>query len=361
MTAQAYQNLAKVLDTLPNGFPATDSGVEIKLLEKIFLPEEAALFCDLRLTSETPEQIAERTGRPLEGLSEQLHTMWRKGQVFGVDFGEVQVFKMLPWVFGIYEFQLKRMDREFAELCEEYSPVFGKQFFANKPQLMQVIPVEKEIKSTQEALPYERISTLIESGLSFAVNDCICKKEKELLEKPCDKPVEVCMGISPIPGIFEGDHPWGGRPISKAEAYEILEKAEEAGLVHMTSNVENGQFYICNCCGCCCGVLRSINELGISEAVNSHYYAVIDADSCENCGLCAEERCQIHAITQGADAYEVIQDKCIGCGLCVTACPTEAIRLERKTEDECVSPPVNEDTWFEMRGDLRGVDFSKFQ
>ena len=131
-----YQKLSKVLDTLPNGFPQTESGVEIKLLKKIFTPEEADLFCDLRLSFETPEQVAERTGRPLEGLSDILKTMWDKGQLFGVDFGEVQIYKMLPWVFGIYEFQLKRMDREFAELCEEYNPVFAKQFFENTPQLM---------------------------------------------------------------------------------------------------------------------------------------------------------------------------------------------------------------------------------
>ena len=63
MTDDAYHKLAKVLDTLPNGFPATKNGIEIKILKKIFTPEEADLFCDLRLTPETAEQIAERTGR----------------------------------------------------------------------------------------------------------------------------------------------------------------------------------------------------------------------------------------------------------------------------------------------------------
>jgi len=70
MSDEIYHKLAKVLDTLPNGFPATESGVEIRLLKRIFQPEQAELFCDLRLTFETVEQIAERTGRPLEGLEE---------------------------------------------------------------------------------------------------------------------------------------------------------------------------------------------------------------------------------------------------------------------------------------------------
>jgi len=64
---KSNQKLAKVLDTLPNGFPATASGIEIKLLKKVFTAEQADLFCDLRLSFETALDIAQRTGRPLEG------------------------------------------------------------------------------------------------------------------------------------------------------------------------------------------------------------------------------------------------------------------------------------------------------
>lgn len=360
MTAVVYQKLAQVLDTLPNGYPATDSGVELRLLEKIFTPEEAELFCDLRLTYETPEQVAERTGRSIEGLSEKLNAMWKRGQIFGIDFGEVQVYRMLPWVFGIYEFQLNRMDREFAELCEEYNPVFGKQFFENKPQLMQVVPVEKEIEAHQTALPYERVSAIIEKGQSFGLNPCICKKEKQLLDKGCDKPLEVCLAIAPVPGVFD-NHPLIKKAITKEEAYEVLRISEEAGLVHMISNVEDEHYYICNCCGCCCGVLRSMNEFGVTEAVNASYYAEIDEALCVACGVCADERCQVQAIAESGDAYAVIQSKCIGCGLCVSTCPSEAIQMVRKPQAEIKSPAKNEKEWFKLRGDARGVDFQVYQ
>lgn len=356
MSDTIYHKVARVLDTLPNGYPATDGGVEIRLLEKIFTPEEADLFCELRLTFETPEQIAERTGRPLDGLSEKLNAMWLHGQIFGIDFGEVQVYRILPWVFGIYEFQLNRMDREFAEMCEEYSTVFGKQFFANKPQLMQVVPIQTELDNNQTSLPYEQVSAIIENGQSFGLNPCICKKEKHILDKGCDKPVDVCLSIAPIPGVFD-DHPMIAKAISKEEAYDVLRKSEEAGLVHLTSNVETGHYYICNCCGCCCGVLGAINELGINEAIYSSFYAEIDADLCVSCGLCADERCQIAAIEEGDDVYHVLREKCIGCGLCITTCPSEAIRLVRKEESEIVTPPKDEQMWFKKRGELRGVDF----
>ncbi len=357
---EIYYKLAKVLDTLPNGFPATKDGLEIKLLKKIFTPEEADLFCDLRLKFETPEQIAERTGRPLQGLEDMLVRMWKeRGQVFGIDFGTVKVFKMIPWAFGLYEFQLNRMDKEFVELSEQYSPIYGAQFFANKPQLMQVLPIEKEISHIQQTLPYEQVSTIIENGQSFAVAECVCKKEQGILGHPCTKPVEVCMAIAPVPGVFDNYH-WG-RAISKQEAYEILRTAEEVGLVHLTYNVKQGHFFICNCCSCCCGVLRAINQLGISDAANSYFYAEINPDDCTSCGICKEERCQVNAIKEGDNAYEVIRDRCIGCGLCVSTCPTEAIKLTRKPSDQITPPVDDENAWFEERGNKRGVDFSKYK
>ncbi|UCG05298.1 MAG: 4Fe-4S binding protein [Desulfobacterales bacterium] len=360
MSDDVYYQLAKVLDTLPNGFPAAEDGLEIKLLKKIFRPQDADLFCDLRLSFETAEQIAQRTGRPLDGLDAHLTEMWERGQIFGVNFGSVRVFKMVPWAFGIYEFQLHHLDRELAEMCEEYMKAYyGPQFFENSPPLMQVVPIEKEIQATHEALPYEKVSTIIENGKSFMVQDCICKKEQGLLDNPCDRPLEVCMAIAPIEGIFDT---YGyGRILAKQEAYDLIRKCEEDGLVHLTWNVESGHSFICNCCGCCCGVLRSINEWGILNAVNSYYFAEINSDECAACGTCADERCQVNAIEEGEEFYRVITERCIGCGLCVTTCPSEAIQLVRKPTEELVAPPKDEMDWFEKRGRLRGVDFSQYK
>ena len=359
MSDDVYHRLARVLDTLPNGFPATESGIEIQLLKKIFRPEDVDLFCDLRLNWETAQQIAERTGRSLADLEDHLAEMQQSGQIFGVDVGGVKIFKMIPWAFGIYEFQLDRMDRELAEICEAYAKVYGDQFFKNQPQLMQVVPVEKEIQATHEALPYEKVSSIIETGKSFHVQDCICKKEQGLLDNPCNRPLEVCLAIAPIEGVFDDRR--NGRILSRQEAYALIDKCEEDALVHLTWNVKSGHFFICNCCGCCCGVLRSINEWGISNAVNSYYLAEIDPEACAACGTCADERCQVNAIEEGEDAYSVIKEKCIGCGLCVSTCPSEAIQMVRKQPEEIVPPPKDEMDWYEKRGNLRGVDFSKYK
>jgi Fe-S-cluster-containing hydrogenase component 2 len=360
MSDAIYDRLAEVLNTLPNGFPRTESGVEIKLLKKMFEPDEAELFCELKLNFENVEQIAKRTGRPAADLEKKLDAMWRRGLAFGVSLGGMRIYKMMPWVFGLYEFQIDRMDREFVELCEAYMPYFGAQFFRHEPALMRTIPIEEKLTDSQEALSYDRVSAIIENGRDFAVNDCICKKEQRMMDRGCDKPLEVCLAVAPVAGVFD-DHPWG-RKISKAEAYAVLRKAEEGGLVHLSRNVVNGQDFICNCCGCCCGVLRSINEFKIDPSllIKSNYFARIDQDLCTQCGVCADERCQVKAVVEEDGAYRVIESQCIGCGLCVTTCPTDAVTLVAKQPSARELPPENEDQWFEKRAQARGVDYSRY-
>jgi len=359
MTAAIYRKLATVLDTLPNGFPSTPDGLEIKLLQKIFTEDEAELFCDLKLSPETPQQIAERTGRPLEGLEAQLTSMCKRGEILGVELGGATLFAMMPWAVGIFEFQINRMDREFCELCEEYAKYFGPQLLLQQPHIMQTVPIGERIAAKQQALPYVEVSSIIENGKAFRVNTCICKKERGILDSPCKKPTEVCLAVSPVADaevIFD----WG-RAISKEQAYQLLRDAEAAGLVHLTSNVGSGHNFICNCCGCCCGILRPMNEFGLTGVVNSHFYAEIDTDDCNNCGVCVDERCQVKAIEQTDLSYRVIKARCIGCGLCVTACPTDAIRLLHKPQDEIIVPPESQHHWNDLRAQARGTDYTAYK
>jgi Na+-translocating ferredoxin:NAD+ oxidoreductase subunit B len=360
MNDSVYKKLALVLDTLPNGFPETDSGVEIRLLKKIFNHEQAEMFCELRLTMETADEIATRTGRDSGQTSGLLETMREDGQVFSVKFGDIRWYKMMPWVFGIFEFQNDRMDREMAFLMEEYQPFFEKSFSSLTPQLMQVLPIEEEIGEFHEALPFEKISALIEQSQSFKVMDCVCKKKMSLTGHACDRPMQVCMAMAPIPDAFD-DYD-SGRIITRKRAYDLLKETEDLALVHLTYNMQHGRIFICNCCSCCCGVLLSINKYNVpaAQVVNSMYFAEIDADVCSGCGICALERCQVKAVIPG-ETYRVIKERCIGCGLCISTCPASAVKLVRKLESEIVVPPLTENEWFEERGKNRGVDFSEYK
>jgi Na+-translocating ferredoxin:NAD+ oxidoreductase RNF subunit RnfB len=108
-------------------------------------------------------------------------------------------------------------------------------------------------------------------------------------------------------------------------------------------------------------VLRAINNFNLTNVVNAHYYAEIDEDLCNNCMVCVDERCQVKAIEETEDAFQVIRERCIGCGLCITTCAAEAVRLVRKPESEIIHPPKDMDAWNEERARQRGVDYSDYR
>lgn len=357
MKGQVYADLRRLLDTLPNGYPSTDNGVELKILQKVFTEEEAGLFQKLRLNFETTEQISERTGIDLQYLKKVLPEMTDRGQLFGVHLGPVSMYKLLPFVFGIYEFQLNRLDREFVDLFEEYLDIaFGKEFFGHAPAFMKVIPVGIDVPGGSVIEPFESVAQLIESAKSWGVRDCICKKSKALDGHRCDKPMEVCLSFAPIEHAF--DNAKGTRALTKEDAHGILKMAEEAGLVHMTSNTRSGHFYVCNCCKCCCHPLRQFNLNRKNAAAKSNYVAVVDIDLCKACGTC-KDRCQAGAIE--VDDFSMIGD-CIGCGLCSTTCPSGAIKMVRKGANDLPGVPENELEWFRQRAESRGIgnDYEKY-
>jgi electron transport complex protein RnfB len=95
--------------------------------------------------------------------------------------------------------------------------------------------------------------------------------------------------------------------------------------------------------------------------INSHFYAEIDPGLCTACGICADERCQVKAIDVVDGSYRVNITKCIGCGLCVTACAPEAAKLIHKSREELMPPPRDQMDWYEKRATARGVDFSAYK
>lgn len=357
MNDSVYLELRKMLDVIPNGFPATESGVEIRLLKKIFTEEEARLATRLKFKFETPAAISQRTGIDKEYLEAMLHKMRKNGQLFGLRLGGTSYYKLMPFIFGIYEFQVSRMDEELAMLVKEYmEQAFINEFFTRNPPLHKVIPIGIDVHDESRIEPYESVVKLIEGAKSWAVQDCICKKNKALIGERCDKPMEVCLAFAPVEHVFDNND--YGRPITKDEAYRILKLSEDAGLVHQTSNTASGHIYICNCCKCCCGLLSSYVNISKNAVAKSNYIAVVDKDLCTSCGVCAD-RCQADAIE--VNEYAHVKD-CIGCGLCVSTCQSEAIKLVRRESQDQADVPRDEIEWWEKRACDRGIgdEYKKF-
>lgn len=354
MSEDVYRKLAQRLDAIPNGFPATESGVELRLLAKIFAPEEAALASVMRLTREPAADIAARAGVDPKTAYRILKGMVRKGQI-RLKKGKGQLlFGLMPFAIGIYEFQLPRMDAEMAALFEEYyQETRGGITTQAVPALHRVVPVEEAIPFALEIFPFERASQLLEEAKSWGVTNCICRVQQCLIGKGCDHTVENCMVFSPIEGAFDGSE--GVRAIGREEALRILSETEEEGLVHTIGNYRDGHSYMCNCCTCCCGILRSVAEFGIPTAIaHSGFHAVVDAEVCIGCGDCVE-RCQFEALSVPEEVCEVAYARCVGCGVCVIACPADALHLERRPEGEVPSPPADIKEWMNQRAHERGI------
>ena len=120
MSQNPYQMLALRLDSLPNGFPPTDDGVELRLLAELFTPQEARLAAQLRLSWEIPEQIAARIGADPQVLREQLKSMARRGLIKAGRVEGGLGYGLMPFVVGIYEMQVERLDADLAQLFEDY-------------------------------------------------------------------------------------------------------------------------------------------------------------------------------------------------------------------------------------------------
>jgi len=351
MSDEIYSRLANALDRLPNGFPRTESNVELRILRIIYSPEEAELASQLTGTYESIDQISARAEQPADEVSKQLFKMARKGMTWLDKKDGNVLFRLAPFVVGVYEASLHLMDHDLAHLTEEYFNNGGvKGIMGVEPALHRVVPAQAAVK-TEQILPYDDVRAILLKSKTFNVRDCICRVMKDEIGEPCEYPTHVCLNFSEIERAApkEGD-------ISQEEALALLDEVEEVGLVHTVNNVMKGVGYVCNCCGCCCGILRGVTEFGLENSVaDANYYAVIDPLTCNNCGTCIG-RCHVNAISEG-DGYSVVDlERCIGCGLCVTGCPNDVAVLVRRPEAEIINPPADYAEWEHARMHTRGLE-----
>ena len=240
MAIDIYEKLAKHLDDLPGGFPRTESGVEIRILRRLFTPEDAELAPHLTLIPEEPRVIARRAKIPVEEATRRLKEMNKKGLILGVQQkGKPPLYMAIQFVVGFWEAQVNKLSRELVEDFEEYLPSLIDANWDKTPQ-MRTIPVEKSITVQPEVMPYERAEEIVRSNKAFAVSNCICRQEQRILGKGCDKPEESCMtlGVAAQGAVSTGR----GRAISREEALAILHRAEETGLVLQPANAKNPLF-----------------------------------------------------------------------------------------------------------------------
>jgi electron transport complex protein RnfB len=344
-----YRELQKYLNKMPVGYPATQSGVELRLLKFLFTPEQAQIALALDYKFQTAEQIHERVrdwGISIEELKTILEGMVDKGNTFSKEQGGVRVYANMPFITGMAEFQINRLTPELVGDINEYvQEQFAAEYLGTKVPQTRIIPIQKSITAEHRVGTYDEFRYIIQNAEGrIRIGECICRKAMQMSGHTCKVTTrrESCMAFREFADML-GRMNWG-RTISKEEALEIASEAEEDGLVLQSANEEDVQF-ICSCCGDCCAILRIAKAMPRpADFLVSNYYAAGDPESCEGCGTCVE-RCQMEAVALRDEVAVVDRDRCIGCGNCVPTCPSETIHLVKKEQE--VVPPKNSEALYD--------------
>jgi Na+-translocating ferredoxin:NAD+ oxidoreductase subunit B len=343
-----YRELQQHLDKMPVAYPATASGVELRLLKFLFTPGQARIALGLDYKPRSVEQV--RQNLPgldisLEELEARLEEMVDKGNTFCKKKDGRKVYSTIPFVVGMLEFQEKALTPELLRDTQEYfEEKYAAEYLSTAVPQMRVIPVRKSITAEHRIGTYDELKTLIEGAEGrIRIGECICRESAHMAGRSCTvtSRKQTCMGFRDFADLM-GRTGWG-RPVSKEEALEIAAKSEEEGLVLQPANQQRAEF-ICACCGDCCGILRMAKATQRpADFVATNYYAQVNTDLCSGCGTCVE-RCQMGAVEVLRDIAEIMRHRCIGCGVCVPTCPSDAIGLVNK-EPERVPPVDMEDLY----------------
>ena len=270
-------------------------------------------------TKRTASEVAQMMGKSEEYCYEQMMKLATYGTTFVNVIDGVDTFwHAESWIPGIMEMIVNNLDNVkkypvVAYAMEAYGRVRGPLSAGMFPPgigLMRVIPIETAIDGNSRRVSYEEVSKYLNENTVFTCSPCSCRTDREAMGEGCGHLKEdmcIQMGHAAEYYIRTGR----GREITREEAFEIIRRAEENGLMHQIPNIDgSGKTHaICNCCGCSCLSLRSGTMYKNVDMLRSNYISKVD------------------------------KEKCVACGQCVEACPMNALKLGQKI---CSSGAVTE-------------------
>lgn len=341
-----YRLLQERFDRHITGAPASPTFT--KILELLFTPDEARLVRRFPTIPTRTSKMAQKLGLDEERLNDQIQDLAQRGLVVDIERNGRRYVALPPVVIGFFEYTFMRARpeapmAEIAQLFETYmleDDRFSRAVFEGQTQVGRSLPREESLPMGDhiEILDYDRASEVVKNASSHAVSLCACRHKAEHLGKACQHDQNNCLSFGGAADVLV--HNGLAKHISVSESMHLLEKSKAAGLAQTGDNVQNDLSYICNCCGCCCGMMEALKTFDMNNAiVSSSWIMEIDEELCNGCAKC-ESACPVDAIEMvkyqmdGRKRQKAVRDEevCLGCGVCPTYCDKGAATLKARPQ-----------------------------
>ena len=339
MSQEVYQELLEVMKKRGGAYAGMDIPEFFSMVKELFTPTEAEVNNAMPKGFFTAKALAATMGRDEKEIEAVLEAMADKGLCLALSMDQSRVYQAARFMVGILEFQFmpgKTTDRDkkIAQLIYAYKMAFDQKTDRSVMSFptTRVITVDARVTVDNQVHTYDQVQTFIDQSDPIAVTTCYCRHAAFLRgEDIHGMPNDVCMQFGPW-AQYAIDR-LGARKVSKQEAMEVLNRAEEAGLIHMSQNMTEGISFLCNCDRWHCGAVQ--NALAKPKPglfFNSGFEPRFNPDLCASCQTCID-RCPAEALVMGEANHPVVNlDRCFGCAVCATGCPSQAISMVNKPD-----------------------------
>jgi len=339
MKPDVYKQLFEVMKNRRGPYTGIDIPEFYPLVQALFTPEEAEVNNAMPRKPATANDIAKELGKPENDIIPTLETMSDRGLCKTFLKDDVRYYQGEPFMPGIFEYQFisgqaTERHKEIARLIYAYKQAYtaakgqAKMTFPTT----RVITVDRTIEAGNTVHTYDQVATYIEKYEPIAVGTCYCRHAAKLREGDVHgMPMDVCMWFGSMAEY--AIERLGAKHTGKEAAMQVLDKSEEAGLIHMSRNTTEDIEFICNCDRWHCEAVSDVlKQSKPALFFNSGFQPRFDPDLCTACETCIE-RCPPEALAMGDnDVPQVNLDRCFGCAVCATGCPSDAIVMEVKPD-----------------------------
>lgn len=350
-----HELLIDRINRFPQGAPPSD--LLYKILKMLFTEEEAGLVAQVPIKPFTAEKVARIWKMDLTAARKILDRLAGRAILVDMEQNGKTTYALPPPMAGFFEFSMMRIrgdvdQKVLSELFYQYMNVeedFIRELFTRGETQLGRTFIHEPVLSNENALhvlEYERATHVIESASHRGIGLCYCRHKMEHMGKDCDAPKDICMTFnSSAESLIRNGY---ARSVDKEECLDLLNEAYEHDLVQFGENVRERVNFICNCCGCCCEAMIAARRFAVLDPVHTtNFLPVVEEEKCNGCGKCVSA-CPVEAMTLVSDNdpamkkgkhAKVDEPICLGCGVCVRSCKHDGIHL--KSRKKRVITPLN--------------------